>query len=560
MACDSSTPNMNRQFFRDSMGNLNVAALSLRSIQQKVPQKGVIYEATLTIRAAPQLRGRGRRVLPIGMLVLDTSIGCISKQKNKRRELSMRKYLIVGVLFLLVAAISAIVEFAPPQAQASSHREAPSISQDPAADNTDTYIFRSPDAPGTITLIADYYPYEGPAGGPNFYRFGDDVLYEFHIDNDGDAKDEITYQFRFKTSIKNNNTFLYNTGTLNDPNTYANWSLRQTYTVTRVTPGHGSKTLGKNLNTPPSNVGTHSISSYAPLRNAAIYTIDSDIKVFAGQRADPFFGDVGSIFDLLTIRGGIPAGFSSGGHNSFANYNLQTIALQVPIAKLTNCACVPASGDLSKDVVGFWASASRKVLGTTGGNGGWRQVSRLGLPLTNEVVIPMSMKDKFNASQPKDDVANFAGPVVTPELAGLLHSLYGLTVPPSPRNDLVQTLLEGVPGLNQPTHVVPSDMLRLNVTTGLCGGGNPACNNIGVIAGDPQGFPNGRRLNDDVIDAAERVVAGGYVLAPTCNGGSPSAWCGSPNSILGDGVNSPNVAPMGAFPYVPDPYDGFTHP
>ena len=469
----------------------------------------------------------------------------------------MRKFLILGALFALVVAISAIVEFAPPQALASSHREAPAISQDPAADNTDTYIFRSPDDPTTVTLIANYYPYEGPAGGPNFYRFGDDVLYELHIDNDGDARDEITYQFQFKTTIINKNTFLYNTGTLSDPNTYANWSLRQTYTVNRRVNGK-DKVIGKNLVTPPSNVGTHSISDYAALRNAAIYTVDGDIKVFAGQRADPFFADIGSIFDLLTIRGGIPAGFSSGGHNSFANYNLQTIALQIPISKLTACGCVPAAGDFSNDVIGFWASASRRNLGVGGGGGNWVQVSRLGLPLTNEVVIPMSQKDKFNASQPVNDVANFAGPVVNPELANLLHALYGLSIPPTPRNDLVENLLEGVAGLNRPTGVVASDMLRLNVTTPVCESGPcGSYSSLGVIGGDNAGFPNGRRLNDDVVDAAERVVAG--ILNNNC-GAPPCSWQQSPNTLLGDGVNSPAVAPMSSFPYVPDPYDGFSYP
>jgi uncharacterized protein DUF4331 len=470
----------------------------------------------------------------------------------------MRKYLILGALAALVVAISAWIEFAPPQAAASSHREAPAISQDPAADNTDTYIFRSPDNPGTVTLVANYYPYEGPAGGPNFYRFGDDVLYEFHIDNDGDARDEITYQFRFKTNIVNKNTFLYNTGTLNDPNTYANWSLRQTYSVTRIEKGKGPVLVAKNLLTPPSNVGTHSIADYSVLRNAAIYTIDSDIKVYAGQRADPFFGDVGSIFDLLTIRGGIPAGFSSGGHNSFAYYNLQTIALQVPIAKLTACGCVPSAGDFSNDVVGFWASASRNSIDVGGDQGGYVQVSRLGLPLINEVVIPMALKDKFNGSLPADDVANFAGPVVNPELANLLHALYGLSIPPTPRTDLVNVLLEGVPGLNRPTGVVPSDMIRLNVTTPLCGtGGAPACNTLGVIAGDVQGYPNGRRLNDDVIDISERVVAG--ILNNNC-ATPPCSWQNSPNTLLGDGVNGPYAPPLAAFPYVPDPYDGFTYP
>lgn len=468
----------------------------------------------------------------------------------------MRKFFVLGVLFALVAAISAAVEIAPPEARASSHREAPAISQDPAADNTDTYIFRSPDNPDTITLVANYYPYEGPAGGPNYYRFGDDVLYELHVDNNGDALDDITFQFKFNTQILNQSTFLYNTGQLIPPS-YDAWTLRQNYNVTMVAGGK-STDIGKNLLTPPSNVGTHSIPDYGAVRQAAVYTLPNNIKVFAGQRADPFFGDVGSIFDLLTIRGGIPAGFSSGGHNSFANYNLQTIAMQIPISQLTACGCVPAAGDWSNDVIGFWTSASRHRASVSNGNGDYVQISRLGLPLINEVVIPMALKDKFNGSKPADDVANFAGPVVNPELANLLHALYGLSIPPTPRTDLVEILLKGVPGLNRPNGVVPSDMLRLNVTTPVCEKGSCSTySNLGVPGGDTSGFPNGRRLNDDVIDISERAVAG--ILNQDCST-PPCTWQKSPNTLLGDGVNGPAVAPMSFFPYVPDPYDGFTYP
>jgi hypothetical protein len=470
-----------------------------------------------------------------------------------------KKPMFVVVMLSIMAMLAMGVASVPGVSRASSHREAPAISQDPAADNTDTYIFRSPDHPGTITLVANYYPYEGPAGGPNFYRFGDDVLYEFHIDNNGNAKDDITYQFQFKTTIKNPNTFLYNTGqitSLNDPD----WTLRQTYSVDRIEKGKRTR-LASGLQTPPSNVGTHSIPNYATLRNAAIYAIGNHIKVFAGQRADPFFADVGAIFDLLTIRGGIPAGFSSGGKNTFAKQNLQTLALQVPIDQLTACKCMPGAHD--DPVVGFWASASRRSMdldrlpSTLNGNDHndreWVQVSRLGLPLVNEAVIPMSMKDKFNASQPVNDVANFAGPVVKPELATLLNVLYGVPVPPTPRTDLVEILLKGVPGLNRPVNVVPSDMLRLNVTTPVCETGSCAKHsNLGVIGGDLAGFPNGRRLNDDVVDVAERVVAG--IL-------SGNACCtGFPNNALGDGVNAPYVQPMASFPYVADPYDGFNYP
>ena len=462
----------------------------------------------------------------------------------------MRKILLFVGLLATAFLLSAYAEQSPTRTLASSHREAPAISQDPAADNTDTYIFRSPDDPGTITMIANYYPYEGPAGGPNFYRFGDDVLYQLHINNDGNARDDIVYELRFKTTIKNPNTFLYNTGQINDINS-PNWSLRQTYSVTRVS--HGQRTtLATGLATPPSDVGTHSIPNYVPLRNQAIHTIDGSSKVFAGQRADPFFADVGAIFDLLTIRGGIPAGFSSGGKNTFKNFNVQTIALQVPIAKLTACECVPSNPD-QDPVIGFWASASRRTLNVDDDDAGWNQVSRLGLPLINEVVIPMGLKDKFNRTQPVNDVANFAGPVVNPELAGLLHALYGIPVPPTPRTDLVEVLLKGVPGLNRPHNVVPSDMLRLNVTTPVCESGScGAYSRLGVIGGDNAGFPNGRRLNDDIVDVSERVVAG--VL-------SGNACCtGFPNNALGDGVNAPERMPLATFPYVADPYDGFNYP
>lgn len=483
----------------------------------------------------------------------------------------MRKVFVIGALFLLSIALAAVTELAASSAAASSHREAPRISQDPAADNTDTYLFRDPNDATKINLIANYYPYQGPGGGPNFYRFGDDVRYEFNIDNDGDAKPDIRYYFTFETTILNTNTFLYNTGAL-APGSDANLSVKQTYKVYRQQKGKITQ-LASDLMTPPSNVGCHSIpasgagcpggSGYSPFTAAAIHTIDDNIQVFAGQRKDPFFADVGAIFDLLTIRGGIPGGFSSGGSDLFARYNVQTIALQIPITKLTKCKCMPAADDFGNNVVGMWASASRKTTRVLSddtnkaqgadtaqnvGSDDWRQVSRLGLPLTNEAVIPMAMKDKFNASRPVNDVANFAGPVVNPELAVLLNALYGVPVPPTPRNDLVQVLLKGIPGLNEPTKVVPSDMLRLNVTTPVCTSG---CSTLGVIGGDNQGFPNGRRLTDDVVDIAERVVAG------VASG--DSCCTGSPNNILGDGVNAPAVAPLANFPYVPDPLDGFAY-
>lgn len=478
----------------------------------------------------------------------------------------MRKLFVLAGLVVLALLLGATAELSTRASRASSHREAPLISQDPVADNTDSYIFRSPDDPSTVTMIANYYPYEGPAGGPNFYRFGDDVRYEFNIDNDGDAKPDIRYYFTFKTTILNDSTFLYNTGPINglqDPDL----TVRQQYAVYKVQGGNTTKLQGGFI-TPPVNVGCHSYksgwapaipaqtcgdgdSNYEAIARTAIYTLpNGEGKVFAGQRRDSFFADVGSIFDLLSIRG---PDFSSGGYNLFNQFSVQTIALQVPISNLT-------AGD---PVIGFWATNSRKakrVLPKAEGNGKadqaegmidskeWKQVSRLGLALVNEAVIPMALKDKFNASKPKDDVANFAGPVTNPELAALLNGIYGVPVPPAPRSDLVDALLLGVPGLNRPAgSPVASDMLRLNTSTPVCTVG---CSTLGVIGGDVQGYPNGRRLTDDVVDISERVIAGVLVGPP---------YNGAPNNALGDGVNGTPYTFGSDFPYLVTPLDGFSY-
>lgn len=481
----------------------------------------------------------------------------------------MRKYIVLGVLLVSALVLGAASQWNTHNADASSHREAPLISQDPVADNTDTYMFRSPEADDTVTLLANYYPYEGPAGGPNFYRFGDDVRYEFNIDNNGDAKADIQYFFKFNTKILNNDTFLYNTGPVTSLND-SHLTVKQYYTVWKKDQS-GLQTLFTGALTPPSNVGCHSfatnwavsipaqacadnngIAKYENMAKNAVYALaNGEGKVFAGQRRDSFFADVGSIFDLLSIRGS----FSSGGYNLFNQFNVQTIALQVPISKLT------AGGD---PVIGFWATNSRKatrVLPSAQSNApdasgigegkitskDWKQVSRLGLALVNEAVIPMALKDKFNASQPKDDVANFAGPVTDPELAKLLHAIYGVSVPDAPRQDLVDALLLGVPGLNRPAgNPVASDELRLNTSTPICTSG---CSTMGVIAGDNQGYPNGRRLTDDVIDISERVIAGVLVQGYNI----------SPNNVLGDGVNEAPYTFGSTFPYLASPVDGFSY-
>lgn len=447
-----------------------------------------------------------------------------------------------------IAALAGIVLLGLAQTvSASSHREAPTIATDPSVDNTDVYAFVSPDAPGTVTLIANYIPFEDPAGGPNFFTFSDDARYTIHVDNVGDAQSHIAYRFTFTTQTLNPNTFLYNVGgisTATDPNL----SVQQTYTITRID-DTGETVVASGLITAPINVGPASISDYDALAAEAIHTLDDGSKVFAGPRDDPFFVDLGAIFDLLTIRPGAP-GHQGGGVDGLSGYNCHSIALQIPIGSLTNDGSVPSDLEDPAAVIGVWATAERRAMITrseTGddiASGDWVQVSRLGAPLVNEVVLPLAVKDQWNASSIADD-GQFLNYVTNPEPAALLNLLYGVSVPAAPRNDLVQVFLTGVPGLNQPPDVVASEQIRLNVAVAPTENPNP----MGVLAGDLAGFPNGRRLTDDVTDIALRAVAG--VLVEGFNI--------SPNNLLGDGVDKNDRAFTVSFPYMAAPHQGFSH-
>src|SRR6478736_1552032 len=226
----------------------------------------------------------------------------------------------------------------------SSHREAPEISKDPVADSTDTYAFVSPDKPDTVTIITNYIPLEDPAGGPNFFEFGDDVLYRINIDNDGDGRPDVLYEFRFNTTVVNPNTFLYNTGpitALDSPN----FNRRQSYSVTEVRKNRLPRKLGDNLASPPCNVGARSTPNYANLANTAIHFVSDDIVVFAGQRLDGFFVDLGAVFDLAALRPFqnlhlIPTP-AAAGINALRSFNVHTIAIQIPIARLTRDGSKP---------------------------------------------------------------------------------------------------------------------------------------------------------------------------------------------------------------------------
>ncbi len=454
---------------------------------------------------------------------------------------------VAGVLASATLLAAAIV---PSFGGASSHREAPLISQDPAADATDFYMFRSPDAPDTVTFIANYVPFQDPAGGPNFYRFGDDVKYSIVIDDNGDNIDDTRFDFTFRTVIQNGQTFLYNTGpvgSLTDPNL----NIRQYYTVTKTLSNGQTTVLGTDLPVPPNNIGPKSTPNYDALAASAIRTLPGGGKVFAGQRDDPFYADLGSVFDLLTIRPGAP-GNKGGGRDDLSGFNVLSIALQVPIASVTNNGIAPGFMNSEFGVIGARTTASRQstrvlTAGATSSSGSYVQVSRLGQPLVNELIIPLAVKDAFNASQPKDDIGALKY-VTDPEPARLLKALYGIDVPPTPRNDLVAIFLTGIPGLNKPSFIKPSEQLRLNLFVQP----TAAPNRMGVLGGDNAGYPNGRRLGDDVVDISLQAVAGGTPFTPAQNV--------APNNQLGDGVNQNDKPFLGAFPYVASPFAGFDHP
>ena len=447
------------------------------------------------------------------------------------------------LLRALALGLAVQMAVAPVAAVASSHSEAPGTSKDRLIDDTDLYAWVSPDAPDMVTIVGNWIPLIEPNGGPNFAAFDDNADYYINIDNVGDARHHIRFEFEFKTTRGNGNTFLYNTGPVNAL-TDATLNVRQTYTVTRFDNGVAT-VLASDVPVAPNHVGPASMPHYNDLAQSAVTPLAGGGRVWAGRRDDPFFVDLAAIFDLLTIRS-LP-GDHGGGVAGLKGFNCMTIALQLPKSSLTRDGQAPNQGN---SIIGIWDTAERsrvrvlKANGRVQNQGPGVQVSRLGMPLVNEVVIPLKDKDKFNASQPKND-DQFLSYVTEPELPVLLNLLYGISVPPTPRNDLVAVFLTGVPGLNQPAGVTPSEMLRLNLM--IAPAEHP--NRLGVLAGDLAGFPNGRRLGDDIVDIAERVVAG--VLVPGFNI--------FPNNALGDGVDANDVPFLPYFPYVAPPHNPFSH-
>ncbi|MEV7079324.1 DUF4331 domain-containing protein [Streptomyces sp. NPDC093516] len=445
----------------------------------------------------------------------------ISRTGAGRRSIATA---ICGALAAGGLAAAGVTALEPEAASASSHREAPLISGTPQYDNTDVYAFVSPDKPDTTTIIANWIPFEEPAGGPNFFTFAEDAQYDLRIDKDGDAQEDLLFRYTFRTHTKNDKTFLHNTGpveSLDDPDL----NITQTYDLELIKLRHlkaVSKTkVADDVPVAPSNVGKASMPDYAALRKQAVHELAGGARTFAGQADDPFFLDL-RVFDLL--YGG---NLSEVGNDTLKGYNVNSIALQVPSSFLTESHDQP--------VVGIWSTTQRK-----NARGYFSQVSRLGNPLVNEVVNPLKDKDKFNASAPRDD-AQFLKNVTNPELPKLIEAIYKIPAPDEPRNDLVDVFLKGVKDLNQPPHVTPSEQLRLNTSV------KPAAEpkRLGVLDGDTAGFPNGRRLTDDVIDASLQVVEGELLGA---------------KNDLGDAVDKNDKEFEKFFPYVALPTEGSRGP
>ena len=469
---------------------------------------------------------------------------------------------------------------------ASSHREAPFIANQPKVDGTDLFMFRSYEAgrQDYVTLIANYIPFQDPQGGPNFYQFDQNALYEIHVDNVGDAKEHLTFQFRFKNTSKKLTVKaggrdvlipLINSGTLSEVND-AKLNVRETYTVDLVRGDRRSGTRtsvtnagggGTEFDKPVDNIGDKTFcgaTCYDTYANKHIYSVAipgcaAPGRMFVGQRKEPFYIAVGKIFDLFNLN---PLGAEvDGNKNDLEGKNISSIALEVPIS------CLTTAGE---PVIGAYTTASlrqgrlinpspRGINSASKEGGPWTQVSRVGMPLVNEVVIGMDDKDRFNASKPSND-AQFLGYVTNPALPAIVESLFPAAKAPTnfPRTDLVTVFLKGLENLNQPKNVVPAEMLRLNTTTApvAAAGQNP----LGVAGGDTAGFPNGRRPGDDVVDLSLRVAMGA-LCGLTGNEDTLKVGCKPADAPAGglaltDGVRKNAASFKATFPYLNTPLPG----
>jgi hypothetical protein len=487
-----------------------------------------------------------------------------------------------GALRVLVAALCAGAAIQAP-VHASSHREAPFITKQPKVDATDFYMFRSYEQgrDGYVTLIANYVPLQDAYGGPNYFMMDPDALYEIHIDNNGDAKEDITFQFRFQNANKDTQLtvggkkvsipLVINGGAIADPNA-PGANVRETYTVNVVrgdrrsgqrSPVTSATGGGTSFDKPLDNIGNKSIPNYAAYAAKHVYSVNipgcsTPARMFVGQRKDPFVVNLGETFDLINIKAPateFAANAEKAAKDDLADKNVTSIELEVA------ASCLIAGGD---PVIGGWTTASMRQArllnpvpaggGASKEGGAWTQVSRLGMPLVNEVVIGLKDKDRFNASKPMND-GQFADYVTNPTLPALVEILYGnagAKAPTNfPRNDLVTAFLTGVKGLNQPAKVTPSEMLRLN--TSIAPAAMGAQKRLGVIDGDNAGFPNGRRPGDDVVDIALRVVMGKLC---TLNLGCAPSDAPAGGLHFTDGAYLDDSFFTNGFPYLKTPLPG----
>ena len=461
----------------------------------------------------------------------------------------MRKSAVLGA----AAAALAAGALAVPTVFSSSHREAPNILKDPTADNTDVWAFTAPDAPGSLTIVSNWIPLADPAGGPNFFPLDENARYYVKIDNSGDGREDVAYRWDFKTRFRNPNSFLYAAPTVdsvNDPDL----NLVQTYDLYKEEYNSSGKVIktrriADDAPVVPDNVGPKTIPNFAKVEAGGVTSLKGGGKTIVTPADDAFFVDLGSVFDGINIdkpgRPNIGLGNQGGGKDDVAGYNTKSFVLQVPEREVTRDGKQVSGASGKNAVVGVWSTTERRSYSVRSRRGHrrdkWVQVSRLGNPLINEVIVPLPMKDKFNRTSPANDAKNFGKFALNPEPARLLNALFGLGVQETNRTDIVQALLTGVPGLTQISkNPAAADTLKINM--GVPPAANP--NRFGVLAGDVAGFPNGRRLADDVVDIELRVIAGALLSPPK-------------NVPLGDGVDQ-NDAPFRAqFPYVAPAWDGF---
>jgi hypothetical protein len=492
----------------------------------------------------------------------------------------------------IVGLAMSLLLITPPGVFASSHREAPITALDHAADITDFYAFVSYDHPDRVTFIMNVDPFLEPSNGPNYFPFDPNVLYQIKVDNNHDALADVSFNIQFKTEIRAPQLFVGFAGAGNGINAPKNspapvapgtpivppaitsldgpgaagLSLRQTYTVTMNRGSHSiplTPVSGSTLFAVPSNVGPRTMPDYEALAKQGIYTVQGDrgdIRVFAGTVADPFFIDLGAAFDSFNFRTAAGGGVLTAAQdkdnylnlapNAVSGFNVNTIAIEVPINYLTSDGNQHKATDVAA-TIGTWATTSRaqftiRKAPTPPENwGNFSQVQRLGNPLINELIIGTGYKDTWSMSQPVND-ANFASFDLDPTLARIFNAIYGINIPPPPRTDLLPLVTYAPPIAAPGTPAGPiADLLRLN--TGVAPTPEANRSRLGLIAGDGAGFPNGRRLTDDVVDIAARVVAGG-ILNPKFNV--------APNNLIGDGVAAPDVPTQETFPYVHFAYSG----